>query len=117
MVEACGDKSREAELTEKCKKFDKFEIEHTKLEAAYNIAHEGKLIADTDDGVQGGHGVLEDHGDFVAPDLVEVLLGNFQQVLTVIDDLAGLHDGGTRAGRRLPRLPTPSCGPAFSWGC
>ncbi len=41
MVEACGDKSREAELTEKCKKFDKFEIEHTKLEAAYNIAHEG----------------------------------------------------------------------------
>ena len=41
MVEACGDKSREAELTETCKKFDKFEIEHTKLEAAYNIAHEG----------------------------------------------------------------------------
>ena len=26
---------------ENCKKFDKFEIEHTKLEAAYNLAHEG----------------------------------------------------------------------------
>ena len=53
----------------------------------------GQLAADLDNGVQAGHGVLEDHGDLVAPNLVELLLADLQQVLAVIDDLAGLGDG------------------------
>ena len=36
-----------------------------------------QLPADLDDGIQAGHGVLEDHGDLVAPDLVKILLGDF----------------------------------------
>lgn len=35
------DPSGKERTAENCKKFDKFEIEHTKLEAAYNLAHEG----------------------------------------------------------------------------
>ena len=35
---AAGDKAKAAELTAKCKSFDKFEFKHTELEAAYNAA-------------------------------------------------------------------------------
>ena len=35
------DPANKEKAAEDCKKFDKFEIEHTKLEAAYNLAHEG----------------------------------------------------------------------------
>ena len=35
------DPANKAKAEEDCKKFDKFEIEHTKLEAAYNLALEG----------------------------------------------------------------------------
>ena len=55
----------------------------------------GQLLADLDDGVQAGHGILEDHGDLITADLVERLLIDLQQILTVIDDLAGLIDGIT----------------------
>ena len=53
----------------------------------------GELTADLYDGVQAGHGVLEDHGDLVAADLVELLLRDLQQILAVIDDLTALGDG------------------------
>ena len=53
----------------------------------------GQLLTDLDNGVQGGHGVLEDHGDLIAADLVEGLLVDLQQILTIIDDLTGLGDG------------------------
>ena len=39
MIAACG-KEREAELTEKCKNFDKFEFKHIELEKAYDEAKE-----------------------------------------------------------------------------
>ena len=58
-----------------------------------------QLLADLDDRVQAGHGVLEDHGDLVAADLVEILLGDLQKILAVIDDLAGFGD-------RVARLDT-----------
>lgn len=38
-------------------------------------------------------GSWEDHGDLVAADLVELLLGDFQKVLAVINDLSGLGEG------------------------
>ena len=56
----------------------------------------GNLLADTDNGVQGGQGVLENHGDLVAPDLAHILLGNLQQIPAVIDDLAALNNGVAR---------------------
>lgn len=37
---AAADPASKERTAESCKKFDKFEIEHTKLEAAYNTAHE-----------------------------------------------------------------------------
>ena len=55
----------------------------------------GKLTTDLNDGVQRGHGILEDHGDLIAADLVELVLGDLQKILTVVDDLAVLHDGVT----------------------
>ena len=55
-----------------------------------------ELLADPNDGVQGAHGILEDHGDLVAADLVEVLLRDLQKILAVIDDLAALDDGVAR---------------------
>ena len=47
---AANDSSRAAELTEMCKKFDKFEFKHIELESAYNNAHEAatEAIADID---------------------------------------------------------------------
>ena len=53
----------------------------------------GQLLADTHDGIQAGQGVLEHHGDFVAADMVEVLFADLQQVFSVIEDLAALHNG------------------------
>ena len=53
----------------------------------------GDLLADLDDGVQGAERVLEDHADLVAPDLVEFLLGDFQQVFAPVHDVAAGDDG------------------------
>ena len=44
MIAAIGE-SKSAELTEKCKKFDKFEFKHIDLEAAYNKAHDAAVQA------------------------------------------------------------------------
>ena len=53
----------------------------------------GHLLAHTHDGVERGEWILEDHGDFVAADLVEVLFGDLHEILAVIDDLTALFDG------------------------
>ena len=53
----------------------------------------GDLLADLHDRVQRGQRVLEDHGDLVAADVVEVLFGDLQKVLAVIQDLAAFDDG------------------------
>ena len=45
---AAVDPAGKERTAENCKKFDKFEIEHTKLEAAYNLAHEGAVEAVSD---------------------------------------------------------------------
>ena len=39
-AKAQGDRTKAAELSEKCKKFDKFEYKHLALESAYNKAHD-----------------------------------------------------------------------------
>ena len=56
----------------------------------------GNLLTDADDGVQRGQGVLEDHGDLVAPDFAHILLGDLQQIPAVIDNLAALNNGVAR---------------------
>ena len=50
MIEAIaqGDSVKAAELTKKCKDFDKFEYKHLDLEGAYNIAHEAAEEAAND---------------------------------------------------------------------
>jgi len=50
MIAAIG-KDHAAELTAKCKKFDKFEFKHIELEAAYNTAREAAIEAIDDIGV------------------------------------------------------------------
>ena len=42
---APNDPEKAAELTEKCKKFDKFEYKHLDLESKYNVAHEAATEA------------------------------------------------------------------------
>ncbi len=46
------------------------------------------LIADGEDGVEAGHGLLEDHGDFVAANLAHLSLGESEQVPAFEEDLA-----------------------------
>ena len=53
----------------------------------------GDLLADLNDGVQAGQGVLEDHGDRVTTDLAHILLGDLQKILAVIDDFTGFRNG------------------------
>ena len=52
----------------------------------------GKLFTDTNDGVEGGKRILENHRDFVASDLVEVFLVDFKKVFTVVEYLAAFDD-------------------------
>ena len=48
----------------------------------------GHLVADGEHRVQGGHGLLKDHGDAVAPDLAQPRLGAIGQVFPQEADLA-----------------------------
>ena len=43
-----GDQAKAQELTEKCKKFDKFEFKHIELESAYNTSREAAIEAVAD---------------------------------------------------------------------
>ena len=45
---ADGDSAKAQEMTEKCKKFDKFEFKHIALESAYNTAHDAAVEAVAD---------------------------------------------------------------------
>ena len=56
----------------------------------------GQLFADAHDGVQGGKRVLEDHGQLVPAQGVEILLGDLQKIPAVVDDFAVLHHGVAR---------------------
>jgi len=53
MIDACanGDQAKAAELTEKCKNFDKFEFKHIELESAYNNAHDAAIETIEDIGI------------------------------------------------------------------
>ena len=55
-----------------------------------------QLVSNAQIRVQGGHGVLEDHGDAASADLVELPSRNVEQVNTVKNSLPGLN-----APRRL----------------
>ena len=55
-----------------------------------NHEHLGDLLLDGEHRVQGGHGLLEDHGDLVAADLVHLLHGDLGQVPAVEQDLAAV---------------------------
>ena len=50
-----------------------------------------QLVADGVDRVEAGHGVLEDHGDILAPDVSHLLLVEGEQILAVEGDAAA-HD-------------------------
>ncbi|MNY00831.1 hypothetical protein D3C86_1333400 [compost metagenome] len=54
------------------------------------VEHDGfhDLLADREDGVERGHGVLRDQGDAVAADLAHLGLGEREQVLALEEDLA-----------------------------
>lgn len=72
--------------------------------------HFGDLAADPLERVEAGHRVLEDHGDVMAPDPAELLLGEREQVVAVEEDLAAAVDAGRRRveaqyGERGGRLP------------
>ena len=57
----------------------------------------GHLLADGEHRVEGGHGLLEDHGDAVAPDAAHLLLRAVQQVFPLEADLPG--DRGLGVGQ------------------
>ncbi len=54
------------------------------------------LIAHGEDGVEAGHRLLEDHGDFVAADFAHLSLGEFEQVSAFEEDFAGDYFSGRR---------------------
>ena len=49
----------------------------------------GELAVEGEDGVEGGHGFLEDHGHFGAPDAAHIVHIDFEDVLAVEEDFAG----------------------------
>jgi hypothetical protein len=57
--------------------------------------HDGlpDLVADGKDGIEGGHGLLEDHGDAISANPLHLFFTKIQEVLIVEDDLAS-HDPG-----------------------
>ncbi len=63
----------------------------------------GDLVVHRDHRIQGGHGILEDHRDLVAPDGPHLLFSLFQQVLPLVEDLPG-DDPARRVGDQ-PQQP------------
>ena len=76
--------------------------------------HLHDLLLDGHDGVQGGHGVLEDHGDLAAAHVAPLRVRHLSDVLPLEQDLAArdlaggrldeLEDGQGRGGLAGPRL-------------
>src|SRR5262245_23521714 len=58
------------------------------------------LLAHREHGIERGHGLLEDHGDLLPPDLPHLVGGHVDEVLPAVDDLA-LHDLAGRLGDEL----------------
>ena len=56
----------------------------------------GQLLADAHNRIQAAQRILEDHGNFVAAQLVEIFFINFEQILTIVENFAALHNGITR---------------------
>ena len=68
----------------------------TAVPAAFLVVEQhglGQLLADAHDGVQGAQGILKHHGQLMTAKGMELLLGNFEQILAVVDDLAAVHHG------------------------
>ena len=59
---------------------------------AHGLRH---LVADGEERVQRGHGVLQDHGDPLAADVTHLAVGLLQEVLALEEDLAA-HDARRR---------------------
>ena len=74
------------------------------LQGLRNLVSNGKYR------VQGGHGLLENHGDPVAPELPHFLFGQGQKVLAVKDDAAAL----VPAGGRVHQTHDRQAGDAFA---
>ena len=76
--------------------------------------HLGHLVAYGHHRIQGGHGVLEDHRDLVASDVLDLFLAHGHNISVFIDDGAALHLAGlrhqpknTQGGGRLTRARLP----------
>jgi hypothetical protein len=54
----------------------------------------GDLLADGEDGVEGGHGLLKDHGDFAAAEAADGFRREGEEVAAVVVDGAGDGSGG-----------------------
>ena len=52
------------------------------------------LVAHPHNGVQGGHGILKDHGDLIAADLSQLAVLHLEQILPVEEDLSAADLGG-----------------------
>jgi hypothetical protein len=49
--------------------------------------HFGDLVSNGEDGVERGHGFLEDHGDLLTPDLLHLLLRKGEEICPFEEDL------------------------------
>ena len=56
----------------------------------------GNLVAHREHGVEGRHGVLENHRDFLAAHLAHFLGTHFEQILVLEEDFARDHLAGRR---------------------
>jgi hypothetical protein len=85
--------------------------------------HLGHLAADREVGVQRGHGVLEDHRDLLAADLVQLGRGQVQDLAAAVEDgavraaVAGeqAHDGEEDLGLARPALADDAQGLAVGY--
>src|SRR3546814_2788602 len=67
--------------------------------------HFGDLVADAVDGIERGHGFLEDHGDAIAADRAHPARREAQQVLALEERAAGDHlDRSEEHTSELPSL-------------
>ena len=75
----------------------------------------GHLVADGKDRVQGAHGLLEDHGDVVPPDLPQPLPVHPQDVLSLETDFSPwvILPGGSGMRRKMERASTDFAASGF----
>ena len=56
------------------------------------------LLADGEDGIEGGHRLLEDHGDVAAADRLHLFFGELEEVAALEEDLATEDFAGRARG-------------------